>query len=410
MPSLNSNILVWARKTAGLTASEAASMLRLKQPRLEKMEHGEEIPSQSILLRMAKAYRRPAVIFYLKDIPVEANYGADFRGRKKGATDREQALVKALLRYAKSSQQLIRSTLELEEEAVQLNFVGWLRRRWNLPEEANAMEYTLQNMSETTYSDFVRDALHGLDLVMGHKCSPEKYCEQKNKIESFKLIRFSCEQSGVFVILKNDLGSHHTRLSSELFRAFVIADDIAPLMIINRSDSYPAKSFSILHETVHLLLDQTGISNLEFSSPVEKFCNRVAGSWLLPLESMKKEWKDGVSNIHEFISRVSIERKLSRMMIATRFYQEGFIEQEVYSSLMDHYRDEWKKSEQEKQKASKSSQRGGPSYYISQRSQLGNQTLEFANRMIQSGGLTVTKAALILGVKPGNVFKLLCLE
>ncbi len=410
MPPVNSNILVWARKTAGLTTSEAASKIRLKEFRLEKIERGEETPSESILLRMAKAYRRSAVTFYLEDIPTEANFGADFRGQKRDYTDREQALVNALLRYAKSCQQLIRSTLELEDEAVSLSFVGWLSRKWNLSKESQDLEYTLQHLSDKEYSDLVRDALDGVNLVLGNQCSPEKYYRQRNKAESFKLIRSSCERSGIFVILKNDLGSHHTKLSAELFRAFVIADDFAPLMIINRGDSYSAKSFSILHETVHLLLDQTGISDLEVGNPVEKFCNRVAGCWLLPLHVIKEELGNGITNVPEVISRISDERKLSRMMVVTRFYQEGYIQQEVYESLMNNYRDDWNKSLHEKQKASKTGQQQGPGYYATQRSQLGNQTLEFANRMIHTGGLTVTKAAIILGVKPSNVFKLLSIE
>jgi len=409
MPSVNSNILVWARKTAGLTATEAASKIRLNEVRLEKIEHGEEIPSESILLRMAKVYRRPAVTFYLEDIPAEANYGADFRGRKKEYTDKDQALVNALLRYAKSSQQLIRTTLELEE-AIPLSFVGWLRQKWDLPQESKAMEHILHNMSETTYSDFIQDALDGLSLILGSQCTPRIYYKQPNKNDSFKLIRSSCERSGIFIILRNDLGSHHTKLSTDLFRAFVITDDIAPLMIINRSDSFPAKSLSILHETVHLLLDQTGISDFEIENPVEKFCSRVAGTWLLPLHVIKEELQSDITNVPEVISHISDDRKLSRMMVATRFYQEGLIQQEVYSSLMDNYRDDWNKSLHEKQKASKTGQQEGPSYYVTQRYQLGNQTREFANRMIQSGGLTVTKAAIILGVKPSNVFKLLSIE
>lgn len=125
---------------------------------------------------------------------------------------------------------------------------------------------------------------------------------------------------------------------------------------------------------------------------------------------IKEELQSDITNVPEVISHISDDRKLSRMMVATRFYQEGLIQQEVYSSLMDNYRDDWNKSLHEKQKASKTGQQEGPSYYVTQRYQLGNQTLEFANRMIQSGGLTVTKAAIILGVKPSNVFKLLSIE
>jgi len=402
MPSVNSNIIVWARKTAGLTIAGAASKMNLKEVRLEKIERGEENPTQSILMKMAKTYRRPAVIFYLEDIPAEANYGADFRGNITEFTDIDQAQINALVRYAKSSQQLIRDTLELEE-ATPLSFVGWLRRKWGLPEETTTMNHRLQSMPSSEYAGLIQDAIDGIDLILDPNCTPEMYYRQKNKREAFKLIRSSCEQSGIFVILKNDLGSHHTKLSSELFRAFVIADNIAPLMIINRSDPHPDMSFSILHEIVHLLLDQTGISNFERTTPMEKFCNQVAGSWLLPLELIEEEWEGEESRMLEVISRISSQRNLSRMMVATRLYQEKFIQKEVYSQLMNQYRDAWKTAEQERN----NSPNGFANYYVTQRNHLGNRTIEFANQMIESGGLTVTEAALILGAKPSNVFKLI---
>lgn len=410
MPLVNPKILVWARETAGLTIEEAAAKISLNKYKLEKIEQGRDILTRPILLKMAKQYRRPAVTFYLKEIPVESNYGTDFRGRAEQYTPKEKALISALLRYAKSSQQLIRSTLELEEEATVLPFVGFLRRKWNLPKETRSMKHKLLNMSKSQYAEFVHDALDGLDLVLGDQFTHDTYYAQRNKAEAFKSLRASCERSGIFVILKNNLGSHHTKLSSELFRAFVIADDVAPFMVINSGESNSAKSFSVLHEIVHLLLDQTGISDLEQATPIEKFCNQVAGQWLLPPELIRTEWEEEKASIPELeqvISRVSRRRKLSHMMVATRLYQEKLILQETYSKLMESYKLEWERSQQQKQETSTSKQDSGPDYYKTQRSRLGEGTLHFAERMIQSGGLTVSKAAIILGVKPWNVSKLL---
>ena len=410
MPLVNPDIMVWARKTAGLTIEEAAIKIQLERHRLEKIERGEDIPTPSMLRRMAKNYRRPAVTFYLEDIPQESNYGADFRGRAQEYTPKEKAHVSALLRYAKSSQQLIRATLELEEEAEVLPFVGFLRRKWNFPKEARSMEQRLLDMSISQYQELIHNALDGLDLVLGDECTRDRYYAQPNKAKSFKLLRASCERSGIFVILKNDLGSYHTKMSSKLFRAFVVADEIAPLIVINNGDSDAAKSFSMLHEIVHLLLDQTGISDLEYANPIEKFCNQIAGQWLLPSELILAEWtgeKTRTPELKEVISQVAKQRNLSHMMVATRLYQERLILQEIYSQLMEGYKSEWERFQQQNQQTSASNEGGGPGYFITQRSRLGEGVLHFADRMIQSGGLTVSKAAVILGVKPWNVFKLL---
>lgn len=410
MPLVNPHIMVWARETAGLTIDEAATKIRLKNHQLEKIERGADIPTPALLRSMAKAYRRPAVTFYLEDIPEESNYGTDFRGQAEEYTPKEKAHVSALLRYAKSSQQLIRATLELEEEAVVLPFVGVLRREWNLPKEAKSLERKLLDMPRSQYEEFVRDALDGLDLVLGDECTRDIYYAQPNKARAFKLLRATCERSGIFVILKNDLGSYHTKMPSKLFRAFVIADDVAPLIVINHGDSDAGKSFSVVHEIVHLLLDQTGISDIEQSNPIEKFCNQVAGQWLLPSELIKGVWKGDryrVPELRKMISQVCEQRNLSHMMVATRLRQEGLILQGVYSQLMGDYESEWKRSQQQNQETSSSRQNKGPGYFIIQRSRLGEGILQFADRMIQSGGLTVSKASIILGVKPWNVSKLL---
>ncbi|MDE3167597.1 MAG: helix-turn-helix transcriptional regulator, partial [Acidobacteriota bacterium] len=66
MSAIQPQILLWARETAGLSLADAAHALDLGQAhgrtgaeRLAAMERGEEEPSRSVLLKMAKSYRRP---------------------------------------------------------------------------------------------------------------------------------------------------------------------------------------------------------------------------------------------------------------------------------------------------------------------------------------------------------------
>jgi transcriptional regulator with XRE-family HTH domain len=70
--TVNPEILVWARNTAGLTRDEAARAFgfndtrdRSAAQRLMAYEAGDDEPSRSVLLRMSKAYRRALVVFYL---------------------------------------------------------------------------------------------------------------------------------------------------------------------------------------------------------------------------------------------------------------------------------------------------------------------------------------------------------
>lgn len=410
MIHVNPNILIWARETAGLTLKEAAKKLNVVEQSLKKIERGRKDPSHSMLLRMANKYRRPLVTFYLEDIPIESNYGVDFRGLSECSTPKDNAMINALLRYTKAGQQMIRAVLESEDESTPLPFVGWLRRKWNLPAKTELLNREFQRMAEDRRKLFIQDALHGLNMVLGDRCTHDKYSEQRDPISAFKLLRSSCEHSGIFVVVKSNLGSGHSKLSANLFRAFVIADDIAPFMVINKEDSIPARSFSVLHEIVHLLLDQTGISDFQHIDPIEKFCNKVAGEWLLPSRLIQGEeisLQADISDLKEIISQLSQQRNVSHTMVAMRLYHERVITKESFMKLEQYYTKEWEKSRQRKRETRKDKKVGGPSFYHVRRSELGDGLLRFVKRMIQSESLTVSKAAVILSAKPWQVSKLL---
>ena len=409
MMAVNPRILIWARQEAGIELHEAADGTGIDQNRLAKMERGVAHPSHSKLRSFAKVYRRPVLTFYLPDIPKQSDYGTDFRGRAVKIDPKERVMLEALLRNAKASQELIRATLELERETSSIEFVGSLRRSWDLPRESDLMDRVLKQASSGKRHRILCDALRALERVLGAASSRAAYRAQANPKAAFKLLRSACERVGVFVILKGNLGSHHSALSTDLFRAFVIADDIAPYMVINSNDSFPAQSFSILHGIVHLLLDQSGVSNSEISSPVEKFCNTVAAEWLLPSDTLIEAWQREnrrTTGVRDFISDLARQHNLSHTMVAVRLCQNGLITNEKLIQLRALYRQRWEEKRQDERERRKA-RNGGPSFYQVRRSHLGEGTLQFARRMIQSQNLAVTKAAVILSVKPGQVAELL---
>ena len=82
--------------------------------------------------------------------------------------------------------------------------------------------------------------------------------------------------------------------------------------MINPNDARPALSFTLLHELVHLLLGQSGISAVPADNLIERFCDTVAGDFLLPVQDLDKLDWDGmldVSVLSERISGFAKERK-----------------------------------------------------------------------------------------------------
>ena len=284
---------------------------------------------------------------------------------------------------------MVRAMLEAEDEAEPLPFVGTLK----------ALEHASAGTDQS-----MRRAVEILQRVLDLEL-PGQYYKRPGSKAAFDLLRSKAEAAGVFVLLKGDLGSYHTALPVDVFRGFVIADDIAPFVIINNHDSPSAWSFTLLHELVHLLLGQTGISGNFSGTPSEVFCNTVASACLLPeaeLEQIGIKPNQDITEQEQHINSFAQHRNLSHTMVAYRLLRSKRIDQPAFNHLRDRFIDRWK-SERENRRKSVRESSGGPSYYVVRRHRVGKALLSLTRRMMGSGALSTTKAARILGVKPAQV-------
>ena len=381
MPKVNPEILVWARETAALSIADAARKIGRTDQRLSALEQGETEPSFPLLLKMAKQYRRPLLAFYLDRPPRKGEYGVDFRTLPEENLDpKTQALVDALIRNVVSRQQMIRATLEAEDEAEKVAFIGSLHTEHTDGPSQETME-KISKVLELNATDYRRE---------------------KTAEAAFRLLRSRLEEAGAFVLLQKNLGSHHTDISVEAFRGFALADPIAPFIVINSDDSVPARSFTLLHELTHLLLGETGISGAAVFSPqgnTEKFCNEVASAWLLPASDLDR--LDIGENKKENISRFARKRHLSCTMVSYRLWAAKKISTKIFNRLRDDFLKDWGQSKDAH------SARGGPDFYAVRRASCGPALCNLVRRMMDAEALSVTKAARILDVKPAQVYEIL---
>ncbi|MBR0747364.1 ImmA/IrrE family metallo-endopeptidase [Bradyrhizobium japonicum] len=389
MPSVNPDILRWARETAGLSVEDAAAKLDLKDARgvtgadrLAALEAGEREPSRPLLVRMAKQYRRPLLAFYMAAPPTQAERGEDFRTLPPEHSIAQDALVDALIRDVRARQQIVREALEEEDAAIRLPFVGSMTMR----QGANAV---LASIVETL----------NLDL--------ERYRRGTNRQPGgFAYLRHQAEQAGIYVLLIGNLGSHHTSLDVETFRGFALADEVAPFVVVNDQDAQTAWAFTLLHELCHIWLGATGVSGAVAESAVEQFCNDVAGRFLLPSAEIETlaglrgaSFESVVTRINDFAE----QRNISRSMVAYKLLREGLIDRELWSRLTALFRSQWKAaraSEREKNRE----REGGPNYYVVRRHRLGDALVNLTGRMLAERILSPTKAGKVLGVKASNVY------
>ncbi len=391
MPKVNPEILVWARETAGLTQSTAANKLGFQtsgrssaEEKLAAIESGEKEPSRPQLLKMAVQYRRPLITFYLPKPPTRAGRGADFRTQQKERLPLAEGLLDALVRDIKARQSMVRAVLEDEEEAETLPFVGSLKIE-------DGQERVLESLRVQIHFD------------------AERYRAEPNTSAAFDFLRTGAERSGVFVLLKGDLGNHFSAIETEVFRGFSIADDVAPFIVINDQDARPAWSFTLLHESVHLLLGQTGISGEYEENELERFCDDVAGKLLLPESTLSKlslRKRNSDSEIAAQINTLANEFKVSRTMVAYRAYRSQLINRESYVHLTNVFRQEWR-SERQRNRSLAQDREGGPNYYTVRRHRLGGRIVRLVERMMAAEALSTSRAARILGVSPRQVQPLL---
>lgn len=401
MPAVNPEILLWARETAGLTLHDAVARVGIGDARgiaavdrLAALERGELEPTRSVLVRMARHYRRPLLAFYLAAPPPRGDRGADFRTIPETPARKTDALIDALVRDIRSRQNMIRAVLEAEGEAEALPSVG-------------ALAGSVGGRGGT--ERLAQRAMQTLRKVLGHNLDAARYYAQPSPNEAFSVLRSRTEEAGVFVLLKGDLGSHHTSIPVSVFRGFAIADDIAPFVVINDQDSTPAWSFTLLHELVHLLFGQTGISGANPGTGIEEFCNNVAAEWLLPpdeLEQIEIDLNQDIAEQQKRISKFARQRNLSHTMVAYRLLRSGRIDQQRFNHLRKNFVD-WLHRKRNRRREKARVSEGGPKYYMVRRHHVGEALLWFTKRMMRSGALSTTKAAKILGVKPRQVGELL---
>lgn len=388
MTKINHEILSWARETAGLSVEEAAHKLHIKdgktdtaEDKLLAYENNLAEPSRSMLLNMAKAYRRPILTFYLDKPPRIGDRGEDFRTLPYRLAGEENVYIDVLIRDIKARQSLIRQTLIDESEEFKLEFIG-----------RSTVEQGVEYVTET-----LRKAL---------KLDTDGFRKQRNYEDAFKILRHQAEKMGVFILLQGNLGSYHTNISVEAFRGFALADDIAPFIVINDRDAKSAWSFTLLHEMVHLLLGQTGISGAFAENKIEKFCNNVASEMLLPSIEFKRYHPAELDfvNIREEISNYAFSMKISSSHVAYRLYQRGDIDEDLWTKLSHYYQEQWKKQHDKEREKSKE-QEGGPNYYVVRQYKLGA-LVALVQRFAYSGAISTTRAGILLNIRPLKVHRL----
>jgi len=221
----------------------------------------------------------------------------------------------------------------------------------------------------------------------------------KNSDQLFSALAEKCEQLGIFVF-KNGVVGNNTRrsLSVSEFRGFAIADKQCPIVFINGADAPSAWVFTLAHELAHIWLGDSGVSDAGPTAEhkVEKFCNAVAGEFLVPQKLFVELWHSIAESTAD--ARLDVARrtfKVSKIVIARRALDLGFIDKKHYFDIYNLAR-----------KVAKELKKPGGDFYRSLAIRNSKAfSLEVANLAV-AGAITLGQAGRLLNTNPNNVVKL----
>jgi Zn-dependent peptidase ImmA (M78 family) len=165
---------------------------------------------------------------------------------------------------------------------------------------------------------------------------------------AFHAWRDKIEQLGVLVFQAN-------RIETDEASGFAYWAETLPVIVVNRKDVFARRVFSLMHELVHLMLHQSGVSDLDVDAAraahdevVEVFCNAVAAAALMPKDLFlaepvviqrgpgRHEWTDDV------IQLLATTFGVSRESIVRRLLTVGRTTEAFYARKRAQYQEEFR--------------------------------------------------------------------
>jgi Zn-dependent peptidase ImmA (M78 family) len=292
----------WAVDRSGI---DMESLLN-RFPKLELWAQGAAKPTLKQLENFARATHTPIGYLFLLEPPVERMPIPDFRTVDTRQLQRLSPDLLDTVYICQQRQEWYRDFARSSGN-VPLAFVGSVDVTSDVVATAENIRHTLRfDLEERRQMPTWSDALR-------------RFIEQ-------------ADARGVLVMVSGIVGSNtHRKLDPQEFRGFALADNLAPLVFINGSDTKAAQIFTIAHELAHIWLGQSAVSDTQaVQTPehvVEQWCNQVAAELLVPIAVIRDEYRSH-SPLHEEMSRLARRFKVSTLVILRRIHDVGGITQQ----------------------------------------------------------------------------------
>ncbi len=353
--SINPDVLVFMRKSSGMSEEEIAKKLKISKSKYLDIEKGDEEISESELIHLADIYKRPLIAFYEADISTMPEMPHDYRLNRDKKLSAEVFLAKRKALYLAE---------ELKELTERITTIPDINTNVSAPELANKVRALLE-------IDFIKELREEPILNYYKSIVEEKFF--------IPVIEHPLKTSGV--------------------RAFSVYSEIC-VMVLNESDSNEVKLFSLFHEFCHLLKRQDGICTVDIekdkdNQPEERYCDEFAAFLLMPENRLRHELPQLPITTLKQLGDISKKFGVSKLVTIIRMKELNIINPYQYKSL---------KTKLEAVQRTGFGRRNWEQTYIKRTSRL------VLNHLVDSfkrGDLTYTSLSTITGIKDKYLQKLI---
>lgn len=323
-------LLTWARERAGVAMDALADRF----PKLEAWERGAVKPTLKQLEKFATATHTPIGFLFLQEPPVESIPIPDFRTIRNKRIHRPSPDLLDMIYVCQQRQEWYQDFAR-SERISPLPFVGSV-----------GLDSSIESAAEA-----IRNAL-GFDV--------EERRQFPTWTDALRHFIGQADEAGIMVMCSGVVLNNNTRpLDPDEFRGFALADPLAPLVFINGADTKAAQMFTLAHEIAHIWLGQSAVSDADASyipeQDVEKWCNKVAAEMLVPLKTLKREYRR-TSNLREELDRLARRFKVSSLVILRRIHDAAGLTKEEF----------WEEYKKEVRRLLAISRKPGGNFYLTQ--------------------------------------------
>ncbi len=254
---ITAQVLVWARKEAGLTQKELADSAQVDVEGVQAWEAAESYPTKGQFSQLVKALKRPSALFFLPEPPVQAGMPTSLRSAPSLGDHKLSPEEIRQIRWARRLQEVMSWILKDQGSFV-----------------VDLSQYRPdQNPVEIAISERLQSGISAAEQLAWMNAS-----------KALRSWRTHLEELGILIF--------QLAMGKKNIRGFGVWDNYAPLIAVNTAYHPTARIFTLFHEVAHLLT-RTDAACQNFVIPgkqdgsIERWCEQFAAAYLLPEDSLK---------------------------------------------------------------------------------------------------------------------------